>query len=129
MPIRLIETNEPSQRVPFKGSVLFVRRLALLECREIEAKRRQEFRKAGAKDDPDQVAEFLQAVEDDKLDSALTGWEQLDGNPPCTRENKLKLPADVLEAVRVIRDAPNVMQVAAEIEEKNSDGPSSTPSA
>lgn len=128
MPIRLIADDEPSQRVPFRGSILLVRRVPLAKRREIEALRRREFRKAKSADDPDLLAEYHQAVEDDLLDTALTGWEGLDGDPPCTRENKLRLPADALEAIRVVRDAPNVLK-PTEDDAKNSAGPSSTPTA
>lgn len=102
MKIQLITDDEPAVRVPIGESALYVRRLSQKRDREILAARRREFRQGLAAGDPEAVAAFNAAVEDDRLDQAVVKWEDLDGDPPCTRENKLALPLDAQDVVRAI---------------------------
>jgi hypothetical protein len=128
MRVRLIADDEPPIVVSIGESEFDVRRLSDAARREIQGAHRRAMREARVSQDPDALATYLQAVEDDLLDASLIDWRGLDGNPPLTRENKLRLPESVKEAIRTARETParaDLEQAAA----KNSSGPSGTPSA
>jgi hypothetical protein len=100
MRIRLIDDDEPTRPVLIGESILHVRRIPESKEREIEARRRREYARAVRAGDQEAAVACAVAIDEDKIDYALTGWAQMDGNPPCTRENKLRLPQDVKLAVR-----------------------------
>jgi hypothetical protein len=125
MRIRLIEENEAPVAVPVGESVLWVRRVPESERRDIVAKRRREMRGKLGGNDPEATAAFLQAVEDDMLDRALARWDRMEGDPPCARENKLRLPEAARVLVRAYTDS--AVRLDGEAEEdvrKNSAPPS-----
>jgi hypothetical protein len=100
MRIRLIADDEPASPVVIGQSILHVRRISHSKEQEIEAKRRREYARAVRVGDQEAAVACSVAIDEDKIDYALTGWEQMDGNPPCTRENNLRLPQDVKQAIR-----------------------------
>lgn len=129
MRIALITHDEPPTPLRVGESTLWVRRMSIAAARDIERTRRRGVPRYGnVPADPEALPLLMQQIEDDRLDHVLVRWEGLDGDPPCTREYKVQLPADVREAV--FRLANSIARQAAEAEEtdgKNSDSPSATP--
>jgi|WetSurMetagenome_2_1015567.scaffolds.fasta_scaffold130435_2 hypothetical protein len=127
MRIRLIETDEPTRALPIGESVLHVRRIPATVQRDVERRNRRTLR-TNAQNDPEAMARYMESVEDDLLDYALVRWEGVWGDPPCTRENKLKLSSGPREGVfRVARSDAAEFESEQEAITKNSDAPSSTP--
>ena len=104
MRIRLIADDEPATPARLGESTFSVRRIPTAKRREIEAKRRREFARAARAGDLEASAACMQAIDDDIIDYALTAWEGLAGNPPCTRENKIRLPESAKAVVRAMAD-------------------------
>lgn len=103
MQIRLIEDDEPPVDVPVGESVLAIRRIPLTVERAIEGTHRRALkRQAIGGSEAEQMAAYLHAVDDDRIDYALVGWRGVAGDPACTREAKLRLPEAVKELVRKV---------------------------
>ncbi len=123
MKIRLIDDDEPPIRLPIGESTLWVRRLSPARRRGIAADVRRGLNLTGrAGSDREATIKAAQEIEDRELDAMILKWEGIPGDPPCTRENKLKLPDGVKLAVRSI--AESIGYGEEETEAKNSESPS-----
>lgn len=127
MRVRLIDDDEPPIRVEIGESTFWVRRISASKRREVEARHRRSLRQMDSlgRTSPEAIARFLQAVEDDLLDSLLIRWEGLDGNSECNRENKLRLPEQVKQILRGMAENPSLAE-AEEAEAKNFGSPSAS---
>lgn len=108
----LIMADEPPQPVTILGTTFLVRRIPEAEERAIEVRNLTKIPEAGA--DRVTLYQHRLAVEDDRLDYALVGWDDPDGTCPCTRESKLQLHRSVRAAI--LAKANEVRRAAAQAE-------------
>lgn len=131
MRIALITLDEPPAPLRIGESTLWVRRLSIAAARNIEREARRAVpRPMNGQPDPEALPTLMQQIEDARLDYVLVRWDGLEGDPPCTLENKRNLPGDVREAI--LRLANSITRQAVQAQEtgtKNSDAPSDTPAA
>jgi|GEM_PF-3103071 len=127
--IELIKENEPAQPLEADGSVVWVRRIPVRVRRMVEKKRRAEM-VIGQNGRPtaESATEYAQQVNDDLLDYAIVRWEQIPGDPPCTREEKVDLPLDVQNGVFRLAESISIDHKAIEAyHAKNGSPPSGSP--
>jgi len=129
--IALIKEHEPAQPLEADGSVLWVRRVPVRARRQFEKRRRAEMT-YGANGRPTQesATEYAQQLNDDLLDYAIVKWEKVQGDPPCTREEKVDLAMDVQNAVFRLADSISIDHKAIEAyHAKNGSPPSDSPAS
>ncbi|MGD0263532.1 MAG: hypothetical protein ABSD47_01095 [Candidatus Methylomirabilota bacterium] len=123
MRVRLVADDEAPAPLAIGESTFWVRRIPESRRREVWARRRREIRRAPGGVDSEALAVIGEHVEDDLLDYALVRWEKLEGDPPCSAENKVLLPQSVREILLTYARGP----VGSEEETgKNSAAPSAT---
>jgi hypothetical protein len=122
MAVQLIPDDEPPAAVEIAGSTFGIRRVPESVRNQIEAETRRDLRLGRGNNDDGAVAAYLLEVEARVLDYAIAWWRGLTGDPPCSKENKARLPGSVLAVVRVIIQSP----ARVEDDAKNSASPSGT---
>ena len=125
MQVRLIDDDEAPIKLPIGDSTLWVRRLSQAKRRGIAADVRRGLNLSGrAGSDREATIKAAQEIEDRELDAMIERWEGIPGDPPCTRENKAKLPDAAKIAVRVLADSVGYSDEETGL--KNVESPSSS---